>query len=137
VGLAEALTSLIELTGQRSDILARFKTLRAVPRERLTEDIEASIYRIVQESLTNVVRHAHATRVDVILEWQGEKIVIVIEDDGVGFDVQSARNADQLGLLGIQERAEMLGGALLIDSTPNMGTTLVVEIPYGHSNTHN
>jgi signal transduction histidine kinase len=83
------------------------------------------------------VRHAHATRVDVILEWQGEKIVVIIEDDGVGFDVQSARNADQLGLLGIQERAEMLGGALLIDSTPNMGTTLVVEIPYGHSNTHN
>jgi PAS domain S-box-containing protein len=137
VGLAEALTSLIELTGQRSDILARFKTLGAFPPERLAEDIEASIYRIVQESLTNVVRHAHATRVDVILEWQDEKIVIVIEDDGVGFDVQSARNADQLGLLGIQERAEMLGGALLIDSTPNMGTTLVVEIPYGHSNTHN
>ena len=137
VGLAEALTSLIELTGQRSDILARFKTLGTVPPERLTEDIESSIYRIVQESLTNVVRHALATRVDVILEWQGEKIVIIVEDDGVGFDVQSARDADQLGLLGMHERAEMLGGTLLIDSTPKMGTTLVVEVPYGHSNTHN
>jgi len=137
VGLAEALTSLIDLTGQRSDILARFKTLGPVPGERLTEDIEASIYRIVQESLTNVIRHAHATRVDVILEWQAEKIVIIIEDDGVGFDMQSARNADQLGLLGMQERAEMLGGTLLIDSTPKTGTTLVVEIPYVHSNTDN
>jgi signal transduction histidine kinase len=137
LGLAEALTSLIELTGQRSGITARFKPLGTVLRERLTEDIEASIYRIVQESLTNVIRHAHATRVDVILEWQDEKIVIIIEDDGVGFDMQSARNADQLGLLGMQERAEMLGGTLLIDSTPKMGTTLVVEIPYVHSNTHN
>ncbi|HEX9838084.1 MAG TPA: PAS domain S-box protein, partial [Anaerolineales bacterium] len=137
LGLAEALTSLIEVTGQRSGITARFKPLGTVLRERLTEDIEASIYRIVQESLTNVIRHAHATRVDVILEWQDEKIVIIIEDDGVGFDMQSARNADQLGLLGMQERAEMLGGTLLIDSTPKMGTTLVVEIPYVHSNTHN
>jgi PAS domain S-box-containing protein len=137
LGLAEAITSLIELISQGSGITARFKILGTAVRERLTEDIEASIYRIVQESLTNVIRHAHATRADVILEWQDEKIVIIIEDDGVGFDMQSARNADQLGLLGMQERAEMLGGALLIDSTPKMGTTLVVEIPYVHSNTDN
>ena len=117
--------------------MARFKFLGTLPQDRLTEDIESSLYRIVQESLTNVIRHAQASHVDVILEWQDEKIVVIIEDDGVGFDMQSVHNANQLGLLGMQERAEMLGGTFLIDSTPNRGTTLVVEIPYVNSSTDN
>jgi len=104
--------------------------------ELLTEEMETSIYRIVQESITNVVRHAYATCVDIILEWQAEKIVIIIEDDGVGLDMQKARETGHLGLIGMQERAEMLGGKLLVDSTPQVGTTLVVEIPYANSNTY-
>jgi signal transduction histidine kinase len=102
----------------------------------LNEELETSIYRIVQESLTNVVRHAHAVHVDVILEWQSDKIVIIIEDDGVGIDMEKARETGHLGLIGMQERAEMLGGKLVVDSTPQVGTTLVVEIPYAHSNTY-
>jgi signal transduction histidine kinase len=60
--------------------------------------------------------------------------LIVIEDDGVGIDMQKAREDGHLGLIGMQERAEMLGGKLVIDSTPQVGTTLVVEIPYANSN---
>ena len=98
--------------------------------------MESSIYRIVQESITNVVRHAHATYIDIILEWQAEKIVIIIEDNGVGIDMQKARETGHLGLVGMQERAEMLGGKLLVDSSAQVGTTLVVEIPYANSNTY-
>jgi signal transduction histidine kinase len=72
----------------------------------------------------------------VILDWQDEKIVIIIEDDGVGIDTQKSREAGHLGLIGMQERAEMLGGKLLVDSAPQAGTTLVVEMPYVNSNTH-
>ncbi|HEX9388893.1 MAG TPA: PAS domain S-box protein [Anaerolineales bacterium] len=132
LGLVEALTSLVQSTGERSGVAARFKCLGFDQRNRLTEDIESSIYRIVQESLTNIVRHAKATCADVILEWQDDQIMIIVEDDGIGIDLDSVRAAGHLGLVGMQERTEMLQGRLLIDSNPNTGTTLVVEIPYAH-----
>lgn len=135
LSLVDALAGLIETTRQRSGINAHFKTMGSVQATLLTEELETSVYRIVQESLTNVIRHAHAAHVDIILEWQQEKIVIIIEDDGIGIDMQKARESGHLGLIGMQERAEMLGGKLLVDSTPQVGTTLVVEIPYVHSNT--
>jgi len=132
LGLVEALTSLVQNTGKRSGIVARFKSLGFAQRNRLTEDMESSIYRIVQESLTNILRHARATYADVILEWQDDKIVIIVEDDGVGIDLTAARTQGHLGLVGMQERTEMFGGKLLIDSIRNAGTTLVVEIPYAN-----
>jgi signal transduction histidine kinase len=135
LGLVDALTGLIEATRQRSGINAHFKTMGSVQSAVMTEELETSIYRIVQESITNVIRHAHAAHVDIILEWQDEKIVVIIEDDGVGIDMQKARESGHLGLIGMQERAEMLGGKLLVESTPQVGTTLVVEIPYVHTNT--
>ncbi|HEX7234010.1 MAG TPA: ATP-binding protein, partial [Nitrosospira sp.] len=128
----DALTSLVESVKQRSGLQAHFKIIGSMPVATLTDEIETSIYRIVQESFTNVLRHANAAYVDVILEWQSEKILIVIEDDGVGMDMQKARESGRLGLIGMQERAEMLGGRLLVDSTPQVGTTLVVEIPYAN-----
>ncbi len=136
LGLVDALTSLISSTKQRSGLQAHIKIIGSMPAVSLTEEMETSIYRIVQESITNVIRHAQASYVDVILEWQNEKIMIVIEDDGVGIDMQKARETGHLGLIGMQERAEMLGGKLLVDSAPQVGTTLVVEIPYANSNTY-
>lgn len=136
LGLVDALTSLIQLTRDRNGVTAHFKTIGSMQDAALTEEMETSIYRIVQESITNVIRHAHATYVDVILEWQDGKIIIIIEDDGVGMDLEKARESGRLGLIGMQERAEMLGGKLLVESTPQVGTTLVVEIPYVNSNTY-
>jgi signal transduction histidine kinase len=136
LGLVDALTGLIESTRQRSGVAAHFKSMGQTQDASLTEEMESSIYRIVQESLTNVVRHANAQHVDVILEWQSDKIMIIVEDDGVGIDMQKVRETGHLGLIGMQERAEMLGGKLLVDSTPQVGTTLVVEIPYVSSNTY-
>ena len=95
---------------------------------------ETAIYRIVQEALTNVGRHARASHVGVLLECRGDRLVAIIEDDGLGFDPQAAMRSGRLGLLGIRERAEMLGGSLEVESSPGSGTTLFVEVP--HVNSH-
>jgi signal transduction histidine kinase len=91
------------------------------------------MYRIVQESLTNVIRHAHASQVDVILTVRNEKLVVIVEDDGVGFDPEAEITDEHLGLFGMRERAEMIGGNLLIESAPGKGTTIMVEVDYDNS----
>ncbi len=135
LGLVDALTGLIQSIQQRAGIITHFKTMGAERPIVMSDEMETTIYRIVQESLTNVIRHAEATHVDIILEWRHEEVVIIVEDDGIGIDMQKTRESGHLGLIGMQERAEMLGGRLLVDSTPRVGTTLLVEIPYVHSNT--
>ena len=99
--------------------------------ERLPSAVETALYRIVQEAVTNAVRHAQATHVGVILEKRGERAVAIIEDNGHGFDVDEALHRGRLGLLGMRERAEMLGGTLSIESAPGAGTALFVEVPCG------
>lgn len=95
--------------------------------------LETALYRIVQEALTNVVKHAQARNVSVLLEHRGQAVVAVVEDDGRGFDVDAARDLREdgkgLGIVGIEERASLFGGTLVVESKPGMGTTLVVEIP--------
>ena len=97
--------------------------------ERLPEFTETALYRIAQEALTNAVRHSHAERVSVLLERREGKVVVMVEDDGVGFDPVLARHSGRLGLLGMRERAEMLGGSLVVDSSEGQGTTVVAEVP--------
>lgn len=100
---------------------------------RLSPHLETALYRIVQEALTNVVKHAQARNVSVLLERRGRAVVAVVEDDGRGFDVAEVRRSQGedkgLGLIGIEERASLLGGTLTVESRPGMGTTVVVEIP--------
>jgi signal transduction histidine kinase len=97
--------------------------------ERLAPEIESSLYRIIQEAFTNVARHAHASYVGLVLHQRPDAVVVAIEDDGVGFDVEEARCAGRLGLSGMQERAELRGGHVTIESRPGAGTTVFVEIP--------
>lgn len=89
------------------------------------------VFRIVQESLTNVARHAHAQHVRVAVERLPDGYVISIQDDGLGFDPRGARDPKSLGLVGLQERAQMLGGSLEIVARPGAGTTIVVKFPPG------
>ncbi|RLC75342.1 MAG: hypothetical protein DRJ03_30400, partial [Chloroflexi bacterium] len=128
LGLAPALEHYVELFDQRHSITSRFETI-GLDDERLPPAVETAIYRIVQEAMTNVLRHAQATRVDVLLERRGDQIVTIIEDDGVGLDHVAATKSGRLGLLGMQERAEMLNGTLTIESSASAGTTVLVEIP--------
>lgn len=97
---------------------------------RLPAEMETSIYRIVQEGLTNVARYAQADHASVMLSRRNGVIRVIVEDDGVGFDPAAVRrNNKSLGLQGIRERAGLLGGALTIESQPGQGTSLFVEIP--------
>ena len=134
LGLVPALLQYVKAIGDRYGVIAQFKAV-GFEGERLPADVETALYRIVQEALTNTVRHAQAARADVLLERRGDRVIVVIEDDGLGFDADVARFAQQghLGLAGMQERAEMLGGSLVIESTVGAGTTIVVEVPHDHS----
>ena len=95
---------------------------------RLSPGAETALYRIVQEALTNVVKHASAQRVSITLVHKGATAVVVIEDDGNGFDPAETRPG-ALGLVGMQERVALVGGRLTVESTPGGGTTLVAEVP--------
>ena len=101
--------------------------------ERLPPEVETALYRIVQEALTNVARHAKAHSVSVLLEKRGSSMKLIVEDDGQGFDVPqvmgSGPHEGNLGLYGMRERASLLGGTFAIESTPGAGTTVFVEIP--------
>ncbi|RME85108.1 MAG: HAMP domain-containing protein [Caldilineae bacterium] len=131
LGLVAALRQYVELYSRQHGLAVQFETV-GLDGERLPTEVEIALYRIVQEALTNVVRHAHATRADVLLERHGDRLVAIVEDDGAGFDPEAAVQNGRLGLFGMRERAEMLGGTLAIESAPGAGTTVFVEIPYAY-----
>jgi signal transduction histidine kinase len=99
---------------------------------RLSPQVETTVYRVVQEALTNVARHAEAQDVSVLLEYRGDSVVCIVEDDGRGFDVSRVLKANdmrRLGLYGMQERISLVGGKLVVESSAGVGTTVFVEIP--------
>jgi signal transduction histidine kinase len=96
---------------------------------RLPIIMETALFRIAQESLTNVVLHAQASRVDLLLSCRNDQMVLIIEDNGIGFIPADSAGLDHLGLFGIRERIEMLGGKLAIESSPGKGTIVRVEVP--------
>jgi signal transduction histidine kinase len=96
--------------------------------ERLPADVETALYRIVQEALTNAVKHAGAEHVSIVLTRKQRSVMVMIEDDGCGFD-PAVISRDGLGLLGMRERVQLLDGELEIETSPGMGTTLVLELP--------
>jgi signal transduction histidine kinase len=102
---------------------------------RLPPQLETTLYRITREALTNVIRHANAKRVSVLLERQAERVSLIVEDDGQGFDATATLRAPatqgKLGLLGMLERATLAGGSVEIESKPGGGTTVFVRIPLG------
>jgi PAS domain S-box-containing protein len=98
---------------------------------RMPSDVESHLYRIVQEALNNVSKHAKAKHTSVLLERRGEEVRLIIEDDGRGFNIDAvrARRDGGMGLAGMQERAAAIGGELQLESAPGRGTTLFVRIP--------
>jgi signal transduction histidine kinase len=99
---------------------------------RLTARVENALFRITQEALTNVVKHAQATQATVNVVAEGDKVRLIIADDGVGFDPRPLRTAGERqgwGLLSMSERAEAVGGHCRIESHPQKGTQVIVEVP--------
>jgi signal transduction histidine kinase len=124
-GLVPALERLVETFGDTAGTEIQLEA--QLGRERLPAEVETTIYRIVQEALTNIVKHADARKASILLLRRGGMAMTVIEDDGAGFDTSAVRE-DSLGLVGMRERAALLGGRLTVESSAS-GTTLAVEIP--------
>jgi two-component system CheB/CheR fusion protein len=102
---------------------------------RLKSDVETNLYRIVQEALNNVYKHAEAASVNIVVEKRKNEIIMVIEDDGKGFDFTARKTPGEssrgLGLIGMHERAALIGGTVEIESAPGSGTTIFVRVPVG------
>jgi signal transduction histidine kinase len=124
-GLAPALERLTSVVADRSEIEIQLSV--RLPLE-LSAEYETALYRIVQEALTNIVKHAEAHSVSVVVTSAGGMIRAVIVDDGNGFEPEAVRDG-ALGLVGMRERVSLLGGRFAVDSTPGLGTTLLVELP--------
>jgi signal transduction histidine kinase len=133
LGLTEALRSYTSGFSQRSGTGTRFVARGEVG--RLDPDVETACYRIAQEALTNVARHAGARSVVVELAREGETLSLAVADDGRGFDVETAEaraaGGSSLGVLGMRERADLAGGRLVIDASPGGGTVVRATFPLG------
>jgi len=129
LGLEAAIRQHLAGIGSSTGLQVRFKA-HGLGGARLPSTVEIALYRIVQEALTNVVRHARATSVDVLAERREGRLVLVVEDNGAGFDTAQAAGSEQLGLLGMKERAEAVGGTLTVESAPSVGTTVVADVPF-------
>ena len=128
LGLVTALEQYISEFGHQHTLNVLFETV-GLSKKRQTLEIETAIFRIVQESLTNVILHAQATDVDVLLSQRNGKLIAMIEDNGVGFTPDKVAEQSHLGLFGMRERVEMLGGSLTIESSIGKGTTILAEVP--------
>jgi two-component system, NarL family, sensor histidine kinase UhpB len=126
-GIVPALEWLTRSFRERTGINTSFDTNRSeVP---VAEAVAMAVYRVCQEALTNITKHAEATQVGVTLFADGEQLTLEISDNGRGFGVDARLKPDSFGLTGMAERARALGGTLDIDSAPSRGTTLMFIVP--------
>jgi signal transduction histidine kinase len=128
LGLRAGIRRLVEDFGRRSGIQASFESEGA--ERRLDPNVELNLYRIAQEALNNVEKHAAARVVRVRLEFGRERVRLSVGDDGIGFEPGESTGVDgHLGLLGMEERAALLGGALGVRSSEGRGTTITAQVP--------
>jgi signal transduction histidine kinase len=132
LGLASAIENFIEEWSKYFEIAAEFHTAR-MDDDRFAPEIEINLYRIAQEALNNVSKHARANRVNVILERRNNQLALIVEDNGVGLasrqDMIPGATTERLGVTGMRERAALIGGVIEIESSPRGGTTVFVRIP--------
>ena len=126
LGLKDAVQSLLSDYEHRSGIATRVEL--AFEHQAVPAAVSENVYRILQEALTNVARHAQATEVSVRLQVTASQVALTVRNAGVGFD-PAARDDRRLGLLGIQERAELLGGTCAVTAGPGQGTEVRVVMP--------
>ena len=132
LGLPAALQNFIEEWSKHVGTPAKFHTTGFVSEaDRLPPEIEINFYRIAQEALNNIYKHAEAGGVDVIFERRADQVVLIVEDDGKGFNLRTAVGSKDrgIGLINMRERASFVGGTLEIESRKGVGTTLFVRVP--------
>lgn len=127
LGLIAAIEWQLHEFEKRSGILTKFGKPAGEP--SIAESFKTSLFRIVQESLTNVSRHAQAHHVQVSIEENDHTLMLSIKDDGIGFEKSKVLSHKTFGLMGMKERSAMMGGSYAIDSIPKKGTTVTVTVP--------
>jgi signal transduction histidine kinase len=132
LGLYNALQNYVEQWSEHTNINVDLQRI-GLREERLSPEIETTLYRIVQEALNNILKYAETKHISVILEHHNNYAQMIIEDEGKGFDLDSILNTasmkGRLGILGMRERAALVGGTFDIESTVGVGTTIFVRIP--------
>jgi signal transduction histidine kinase len=131
LGLIPALRSLMKDMQEYDGIGSKLEVLG--DEKRFAPEFESSLFRIVQEALSNIRRHAQAPEASVVIDFTKDRVRVTISDNGQGFElvgrVDDLPRSGKLGLVGMRERARLLGGTLELKSTPGKGTTLIVEVP--------
>lgn len=132
LGLRTVLTNYAEEWSGRSGVEVDFHG-NGAQRGRLPSEVETALFRVVQEALTNVLKHAQARHVSLILQCSASQVLLIVEDDGRGFDAEAGLKAtgagDRLGLLGMRERLTLVGGSVTVESTLGNGTTVFAQVP--------
>jgi two-component system, NarL family, sensor histidine kinase DevS len=128
LGLAPALTSLAQRTSTTTGL--EVHTDVDIPAQRLTPELETTVYRIVQEALSNVAKHARAATVELSVRHVDHELQITVSDDGVGFDPGAAGDGG-FGLTGMRERVELVGGELSVVRGAGAGTVVRARLPVG------
>lgn len=129
MGLIAALERYIRDYERKYSIEADFHVI-GFDLRRLAPPLEVALYRIVQEALTNIAKYAHSDSVSVLVDWRGDWVSAIVEDDGIGFNVEEiTAKGGGLGLFGMQERAALLGGTFKIESRSGFGTTVFIKLP--------
>src|SRR5262249_35020090 len=130
LGVATAIEQFVSEWSPSSGIASNFSSVGMSDGFRLNADVEIQLYRVAQEALNNVAKHAGATSVSVSLERTDSTVVLTISDDGRGFNLKVGQN-DGVGLVGMRERAQIVGGSIDLHSVPGEGTTVCLRVPLG------
>ncbi len=134
LGLLDALRAFVNEWSLHYEIVAEFHS-SGLPKDRLDPEIETHLYRITQEALNNIAKHAQAKNISVLLERRSENIILILEDDGIGFKTREKNGRETnkgtggMGLVGMRERVSLIGGSIEIESAPGKGTTIYVRLP--------
>lgn len=130
IGVIQAMEKYFYRTIEHNELSGSFSAEEGIP--RLSDEISLALYRILQEAMTNIIRHANATTVEVTIQYQHKTLFFSIRDNGCGFseeEAEFARRNDHIGLYGMKERIEILKGLFKINSAQNQGTTILISIP--------
>ena len=130
MGLLPALQWHFEQVTSRTGVKINFKHsgLKLVSAKGMSLEVRTAVYRIVQEALSNAIRHAEADQIDVTIRIRSNILHLLVEDHGKGFDIDAMPSVSS-GLSTMQERAYLCGGSLIVDSAPGLGTRISAEIP--------
>jgi signal transduction histidine kinase len=126
MGLARAIENMVTTVASRANLALDLSIAEKIP--GLSPDVEQAVYRIAQEAVTNTVNHAGAKKMKVRLDFVDGKLLMVITDDGTGFEVDKTHKSSHFGLTGMKERAQLIGGELSIESTSGKGTTVQLTV---------